>query len=74
MAEQYDSFSSKEVEAEVPTCHAVAKVQLPATAQASTVNLIAEVSHIKNKQTKSSSICVVRLPWQGPCSWSSGTT
>lgn len=44
--------------AEVPVHHAVTYVLLPAAAGASTVNVIAEVSHVKNKQTKSSYISV----------------
>ena len=38
--------------AEVPTRCTVTYIPLPATAGASTVNVIAEASHIKNKQTK----------------------
>lgn len=44
--------------AEVPTYHAVTYVLFPAVVGASTVNVIAEVSHIKNKEIKSSYVSV----------------
>lgn len=52
MAKQYGSFSSK---AGRSSCCTLTYVLLSATAGASTVNIIPEMSHVKNKLTKKSS-------------------